>query len=250
MLRPPSMPSGTRFETVEDMVNESIRSESVLRNAAAPGHLVEYLAECRAGDYVCEQTFCPSCARRFRRWFISEILQIIQAKSEPAHIVTVLLAQATDIRVLDPKPYRHSLRKRLDRAGLGDAAVVVGFEMVWRARDKVWVLHANLLIIGARESAIARFEDSFRASDLARPTQSVLLKEIPEQISYLLKFTTYHRPYRQTGKKRSPAKPLNAKEHVALVNWMFQYRFADMFFLYRVRRRGDRLAFTPPKGRD
>jgi hypothetical protein len=94
MLRPPSMPRSQRFETVEDAVNESIRSETVLRNAAAPSHLADYLSECRAGDYVCEQTFCPGCARRFRRWFIGEILQIIQAKSEPAHIVTVLLAKA------------------------------------------------------------------------------------------------------------------------------------------------------------
>jgi hypothetical protein len=161
----------------------------------------------------------------------------------------VLLAKAADIRELDPEPYRHSLRKRLDRAGLGDAVVVGGFEIVWRARDKVWVLHANFLIVGARETAIARFEKSFRSSSFARPTQMVPLYDLPAQLSYLLKFTTYHRPFRQAGPRRSPAMPLNAKEHVALVKWMFQYRFADMLFLYGVRRRGDRLAFTPPKGR-
>lgn len=33
VLRPRSKPSGERFETVEDAVNESIRSETVLKNA-------------------------------------------------------------------------------------------------------------------------------------------------------------------------------------------------------------------------
>jgi hypothetical protein len=128
--------------------------------------------------------------------------------------------------------------------------VIGGFEVVWRSSDRKWVLHANLLILDARKSAIARFEDSFSSSTFVRPTKTVLLKDLPEQLSYLLKFTTYHRPFRQAGPKPSPAKPLNAKEHVALVNWMFQYRFADMLFLYGVRRRGDRLAFTTLKGRD
>jgi hypothetical protein len=67
------------------------------------------------------------------------------------------------------------------------------------------------------------------------------LKDPAEQISYLLKFTTYHRPFRQTGSKRPPAKPLNEREHAALVNWMAQYEFTDMMFLYGVRRKGDRL---------
>ena len=204
----------------------------------------EYLAECRAGDYVCEKTFCPSCARQFRRWFIAEVIRIAHATPKPAYIVTVLLAQATDIRELDVEPFRHSLRKRLDRAGLAEAVVIGGFEMVWRAREKVWVLHANLLILGANEAAMSKFERGFGSSNLPRPTQTVVLKDLPEQVSYLLKFTTYHRPMRQTGPRKSPAKPLNAKEHVAIVYWMYQFHFADMLFLYGVRRQGYRLALT------
>lgn len=241
VLRPPSKPRGKRFETRKDAFEESIRSEALLRDGAAPRHLWEYLAECRAGYYVCEQTFCPSCAREFRRWFIGEVLRIASTNSAPAYIVTVLLAGEADINELDPETFRHMLRKRLDRAGLGDAVVVGGFEMVWRARDKVWVLHANLLVLGAERPAVVRFEDSFSLSDLTRPTQTVELKDLPEQLSYLLKFTTYHRPHRQVGKKRSKAKPLNAKQHVALVNWMWRHDFSEMLFLYRMRRQGDRL---------
>src|SRR4051794_7511185 len=107
VLFPPSMPRGKRFETRKDALNESIRSETVLKDAGAPRHLWEYLAECRAGYYVCEQTFCPSCARQFRRWFIGEVLRIANTNTAPAYIITVLLARAADINELDPETFRH-----------------------------------------------------------------------------------------------------------------------------------------------
>jgi hypothetical protein len=239
LLRPPSLPAGKRFETVEDAAAESTRSENLLRRGRARRHLIEYLAECRGGDYVCEQTFCPSCARQFRRWLIGEVLRVVDGR--PAHVITMLLARSSNIRDLDAEPFRHSLRKRLDRAGLGGAVVIGGFEIVWRAADKDWVLHVNLLVLDASRSAIARFEDSFGSSDFARPTHAVALTNPPEQISYLLKFSTYHRPLRQAGPRRSPAKPLNTNEHVALVGWMWDHSFRDMLFLHRVRRHGDRI---------
>jgi hypothetical protein len=249
-LRPASLPRGERFETTKDAGAESLRSETVLKDAGAPQSLWQYLAECGTEGYVCERTYCPNCARTFRRWLIGEILQIVEAESAPAHVITVLLARAADIRDLNPKPFRHSLRKRLDRAGLGNTIVIGGFEMVWRARQKDWVLHANLLILEARHAAIARFEDSFDSSDLARPTQKVALKDLAKQVSYLLKFTTYHRPHRQSGKRKPEARPLNAKEHLALVKWMSRYEFADMLFLCRVRRHGSRLTMAAPAARD
>jgi len=246
VLRPPTLPVRKRFETAEDAAAESARSEVVLKAGGAPRYLIEYLAECRAGDYVCEKTFCPSCARRFRRWFIGEVLRV--SDGQAAQIITVLLARSPNINDLDPAPFRHSLRKRLDRAGLAEAVVIGGFEIVWRAADKNWVLHVNLLILGASRSAIARFEGSFGSSYFARPTKKAPLNDPPVQLSYLLKFSTYHRPLQQIGPRRSPAKPLNAKEHVALVRWMDQRSFSDMLFLYGVRRRGDRLILPPPRG--
>ena len=196
-LRPPSSPKGVRFETPADAAEESIRSERLLEKSEAPRSLLEYLSECRNGDYVCERTFCPRCARTFRRWFIGEVLGVVDGTTT-AHVITVLLAQSADVGKLDPRPFRHMLRKRLDRAGLDDAAVIGGFEIVWRARDKNWVLHVNLLVLGGSERAFSRFEQTFRSSALPRPTQTVPLSDLPEQVSYLLKFTTYHRPHRQT----------------------------------------------------
>jgi hypothetical protein len=240
-LRPETLSKGQRFETTADVLIESRRSEAALRNARSSIHLQEYLSGCRDQYCACERTYCPGCGRDFRRWFIGQVLRVACQCQGPFQIITVLLASSANIDDLDPIDYRHLLRKRLDRANLGNAHVIGGFEIVWRSRDKLWVLHVNLLILGGTETALARFEGSFSSRPFVRPTQSVPLNDLPKQISYLLKFTTYQRPLRQTDSKRSPAKPLNARDHAVLVNWMSQYGFADMMFLYGVRRQGDRL---------
>jgi hypothetical protein len=152
--------------------------------------------------------------------------------------MTVLLAASPHIHDLDHTQFRHSLRKRLDRAGLQDARLIGGFEIVWRADQKLWVLHVNLLFIGAPPEALTAFEDSFAKSPLDRPTKLVTMRDAPKQLSYLLKFTTYHRPHRRIGNRPSKAKPLNSNEHVALIKWMNQFSFSDMLFLYGVRREG------------
>jgi hypothetical protein len=134
--------------------------------------------------------------------------------------------------------HRHSLRKRLVRAGLGHVPVVGGFEMVYRARTKQWVLHVNLVMFGGGEKAIAKFEAGFRDNELYRPIQCVTVTDPEAQLSYVLKFTTYHRPQEQHGSKKAKAVPLNAAEHVELVHWMDQYDFSDHLFLFNARRRG------------
>ena len=236
--KPTMLSPGQRFESKSDVNRESARSECVLRDAGAARHLCQSLAECRASDYNCEQTYCPRCARRFRRWLIGELLRIESKTSKSIQIMTVLLHASSDIRDLDVAPFGHSLRKRLDRAGLKDTSVIGGFEMVWRADRKQWVLHVNLMILGALPDGLTAFKNSYANSELDRPTKSVPLQNAVEQLSYLLKFTTYHRPFQQVGSRCSQAKPLNAKEHVALIRWMDQYTFGDMLFLYGVRREG------------
>jgi hypothetical protein len=243
-LKPPSLGKSHRFETVTDAGTESLRSESVLKSASRASLQSVYLQECRLGHYHCEQTYCPLCARDFRRWFIGEALRVANLSQSAGHVMTVLLARSHDIRDLDPADYRPLIRRRLNQAGLHDAPVIGGFEMVYRAQDKSWILHINLLFLGGIKLAFSRLETLFASNQFVRPTQTVQLTDSPEQLSYLLKFTTYHRPFRQTGPKRSPAKPLNAREHVALIIWMSQFQFTDMLFLHRVRREGDRLKVT------
>jgi hypothetical protein len=240
LLRPAEMAKGKRFETLADVRRESDRSAKLLESfSGSRSEIIEYLRECRAGYYECDYPFCPNCAGKFRRWFIGELLRITEGQHR-VHIYTVLLKEAPKdkINTLDPARFRHLLRKRLQRAGLGKVPVIGGFEIVYRAKDKVWVLHANLVIIGGKRTARKKFKKSFTGDDIERPVVRAVLNDPPEQLSYILKFTTYHRPHAQYGPTKSKAKPLNPREHAALLKWMSQFDFKDFLFLVNARRQG------------
>jgi len=100
------------------------------------------------------------------------------------------------------------------------------------------VLHINLVMFGGGETTIAKFEEGFRDNGLYRPVERVTVEDPAEQLSYVLKFTTYHRPHQQHGSKKAKAVPLNPAEHFELVRWMAQQEFTDHLFLFNARRRG------------
>jgi len=135
-LRSADKPKGIRFETLADARKESERSEKALRSfSGSNNEIIQYLQECRAGYYECNQPFCPICAGRFRRWFIGELLRVTKGQRR-VYIYTVLLEEAPKDRIdtLDPAPFRHLLRKRLQRAGLSKVPVIGGFEIVREQR--------------------------------------------------------------------------------------------------------------------
>jgi hypothetical protein len=251
-LRPSTSKKGNRFETKRDAQIESERSELLLKQAGGPGRaFAKMLANCREGGQNCDQPFCPLCARVFRRWYVGELLRIAgTASRKPITVFTVLLKKAQHDRIdeLDLEKHRDSLRKRLLRAGLHDAITIGGYENLYRARAKEWVLHINLVIIGGTKAAIDKFQVSFSDADIERPVMKMAANDLPKQLSYVLKFTTYHRPYRQRGAVKSPARPLNVAEHLALVRWMAERNFRDFVFLFNARRSVD--SIVPHKSRD
>jgi hypothetical protein len=240
ILRSKTLAKGERFETAQDAGRESVRSERLLKSAQHGSNvLAETLGDCRKDrDCWCERPFCPICARTFRRWLIGQLLKITGGP-KPVHIYTILLQQADSesIDVLDLALYRHSLRKRLQRAGL-DVPAVGGFEMVYKANRKVWVLHINLVVVGGVKQAHRRFKRAFNGSNFDRPVVSARLNDPTKQLSYVLKFGTYHRPFEQQGPARSVARPLNGRQHAALVKWMSRFEFKDFLLLINARRRG------------
>jgi hypothetical protein len=252
LLRPADRARGKRFETLADAQQESERSEQLLRSfTGGSKELADFLAECRAGDYECTRPFCPICARVFRRWFIGELLRITKGR-EPVRIYTVLLEEAPRDKIndLDPTTVQHRLRKQLQRAGLGKVPVIGGIEMVYKARKRVWLLHVNLVMIGGKKAARKKFAQGFKGGDIERPITRARLKKPAKQLSYVLKFSTYHRPYEQQSSTKSEAKPLNPKEHAALVKWMSQFEFQDFLVLVNARRKGGtRVVLSPPADR-
>jgi hypothetical protein len=249
LLRSAQLPRGQRFETLADARAESERSEKLLRSFSAGSKVIaEYLQECRAGYYECNKPFCPICARQFRRWFTGELLRVTENQKD-VHVYTVLLKEAERSKIdeLDPVPFRALIRKRLERSGLGNAPVIGGIEIVYRASKRTWMLHANLVVIGADKRTCEGLEDILANENLERSVIRAALKNRAEQLSYVLKFTTYHRPQEQQGPARAPAKPLNPREHAALVKWMSQFEFQDFLLLINARRQsGSKIVLSRP----
>ena len=243
LLRPRSLPLGQRFETSQDAHKYSKDSEEKLglSDCREDRRLADDLSECRTSDRTCGLPSCPICARLFRIWFVGELLRIIEnVGADQAHIETILLAQAPNDQIdsLDVKAYDALLRKRLSRNGLGEAAIIGGYENIYRAQSKTWILHLNLIIIGGRVEAIRAFENTFSKSQIQKPTMLQTLEDLKRQLSYILKFITYHRPFAQLGSTKSTPVPLNPREHWALVSWMARWKFQDFIFLFNARREG------------
>jgi hypothetical protein len=211
--------------------------------------LANSLQNCRENHHRCDQTYCPQCARVFRCWFIAELLRLAEAATKSVTTFTVLLKKAPHDRIdkLDPKDFRGMLRKRLLRAGLADAVVIGAFENIYRAREREWVLHINLVVIDGESAAIEKFKRSFAKSDIERPVMEVPLNDPAIQLPYVPKFTTYHRPHERGGAGKSSARPLNPPEHLALVEWMAERSFKDFMFLFNARQSVD--SIVPHTGR-
>ena len=238
--------NGNHFETNAEADAESIRSENALSSFRPRNAFATYLRECRERHYNCEQTYCPRCARTFRRYFAGELMRLTYKFHGAIKISTVLLHTVPkgELGSLGIARFNQLLRKRLGRAGLGEVAVIGGFEVMYRARERDWVLHINLVFFGGDPNAIAAFGNTFAGSNLYRPVQTVDLKDPLKQLTYVLKFTTYHRPLKQIGPKKSPAKPLNLAEHFELIGWMAQHEFTDHLFLFNARRYGPTIKFS------
>jgi hypothetical protein len=242
-LRPTPLPRGERFETLEDVREYSQQSEDKLEQRSHHD-LANSLYECWVNGVRCDQPYCPICARIFRIWFIGELLRIIdQVGPASVRILTVLLEEAPRDRIdeLDLKGYDALLRKRLQRSGLTDAVVIGGYENIYRAKTRSYILHVNLVVIGANDAALEAFASSFAKSEIEKSILELPLNDLAEQLSYVLKFTTYHRPFSQWGPNKGEAKPLNPREHCALVAWMARWKFHDFMFLFNARQAGSQL---------
>ena len=64
------------------------------------------------------------------------------------------------------------------------------------------------------------------------------LRDPAAQISYLLKFTTFHRPGSQNGSRRPRAVPLPDDALKQLTLWRARHGFFDFLFMIGLRRRG------------
>jgi transposase len=172
----------------------------------------------------------------WRRGPIAQLHALANAYAGPHEVATIYLGlfPPGSLGDADVSHTHEMLRKRLDRAGFKGAIVVGGIEVAWQENWQRWLLHAQVLAIGVDPRAWKRLEVALKKSGTAYPVDPVALRNPDEQLSYCIKFVTYHRP----GRRRVPLPP---DRLVELAAWCAPHRFEDFLFAYGARRRGGRL---------
>jgi hypothetical protein len=199
-------------------------------------HVGHALLQCDGKHHRCRLPICAVCARDYRLDPIAQLHALAHAYPGPHEVATIYLAlfDPGSLADADPNDAREMLRKRLDRAGFKGAIVVGGIEVAWQEKHQRWLLHAQVLAIGVDAHAWTRLEAALEKSSTWRPVDVVPLRDPDEQLSYCIKFVTYHQPgTRKVG--------LLAERLVELARWWSRYRFADFLFVYGLPRRGGRL---------
>jgi hypothetical protein len=186
----------------------------------------------------CGEILCSVCARRYRAWLTSELLHLA-TQPVPAFIATVLLqaVDAAQLRGVELSTLHGRVRKKLIRADV--AAAIGGTEASYEAEQDRWVIHLHLLVFDSLESGRAKLRRAFGDSSLHRPVVCQPLRDRVAQLSYLQKFSTYHRP-RSAGSKRGRAYPLKPEQVHQLASWTRRFWFTDFLFVLGLRRRGSR----------
>jgi hypothetical protein len=210
-----------------------LRLEVLLPHLPAFGRA---LLKCEGANHRCSLPICAVCARDYRPGPIAQLHALANAYQGPHEIATIYLDLFPPgfLADVDVRRAQEMFRKRLDRAGFKGAIVVGGIEVAWQENWQRWLLHAHVLAIGVDANAWRRLEAALEKSGTADPVRPVALRNPDKQLSYCIKFVTYHQP----GRRRVPLPP---DRLVELAAWWSGHRFEDFLFAYGARRRGGRL---------
>jgi len=186
----------------------------------------------------CGEAFCATCGRLFRRWFIGQTLRI--ARDHDLQVLTVALEVIPPLALLscDIPSLKRRTAQRIRRAAPSAQLVVGGIEAEYQSHENVFLVHAHLLISRLPDKEMKALRSAFSDIDVTRPVKLQELKDAPRQVSYLLKFVTYHRPVPQNGSRRSLAMPLPNHAFAQLALWRSRYGFFDFIFMKGIRRKG------------
>ena len=191
----------------------------------------------------CGLIVCAVCARSFRFPLIRDVLRI--AKLEPGvhKWATIFLETVPEgsLPEVSVKRVRERLRQCLRRSGFLGAILIGGIEVSWLARDRVWLLHVHFLAIRVPQKAWDSLEEKLATTGRADPLDVQDLNDPERQISYTIKFVTYHRPGTIGPDGHARAYPLPPDRLAELARWWSRNQFSDFVFLFGARRRGGRI---------
>lgn len=232
-----------RIETLAEAEQRNEKRIDQLLANGAQG-IARAIARCDATDgNGCGQPGCTVCARAHRSEVIQQLRELAASRGPDCMILTAYLEHQPlgQLLQVDLRLVKESLRKRLDRYGLKGSIFAGGIEAAWQARHERWLIHAHLLAIGVDDDDWAKLEEAYADSEIDDPVDPVPLNNADLQISYLVKFVTYHRPGKRRGNRPPRAYPLPASRLAELATWWSRHRLEEFLFLYGARRRGSRI---------
>ena len=242
-LDPPLQAPEWRIETLAEAEQRNeMRVDQLLANGAQ--RIARAIARCDATDgNGCRQPGCAVCARAHRSEVFPQLRELAASRGPDCMILTAYLEHQPlgQLQQVDLRLVKESLRKRLDRCGLKGSIFAGGIEAAWQARHERWLIHAHLLAIGVDDDDLEKLEEAYADSEIDDPVDPVPLNNPDLQISYLVKFVTYHRPGKRRGNRPPRAYPLPASRLAELATWWSRHRLEEFLFLYGARRRGSRI---------
>ena len=240
-LRPEKLPRGARFETLADARARRDIQLDRFERIAGLGHVADRLFGCSA-ESPCAEMSCPICARLFRRWLISQALRPQHDLDLVVLTIALELVASKKLRTLDLRVLKRRAAQCIRRAAPSARLVLGGIEADYRQNDDSFLVHADLLVPRLPRDELTALRSAFADIDVTRAVKRQLLRDPPAQISYMLKFTTFHRPGSQNGSRRPTAIPLPDQALKRLTLWRAQHGFLDFVFMLGLRRNGSDLA--------
>lgn len=247
LLRPRNLPKGQRFETERDARKTAEKNIIPALRATMPS-IAQKITDCVEGDEYCLLPICPACSRHYRRFRTGEFLRIYGLMPDGAQTATIYLEtyEAGELRNASIHRAHESFRKKLQRSGFGAAILIGGTEVTYRQEPHDWLLHLHLLALNVPQQAWTNLEGMMRKSKVHDPLRCEPVSEPIDQLSYLQKFHTYHRPGKTRGKSRARPYPLKNNELGELASWACNYEFSDFTFCFGARRHHGRILCDRP----
>jgi hypothetical protein len=245
-LRPDKLPRRNRFETMGDARARRETELDRFEQIAGLSHVADRLSSCSA-ESPCAEVYCPICGRLFRHWLTGQALRHQRSLDLQVFTLALELVPTKRLAKFDLRVVKRRAAQRLRRAAPSAQFILGGIEAEFRQNDDAFLLHAHLLVPRLPRDELTALRSAFANIDVARPIKVQTLRDAPKQISYLLKFSTFHRPGSQKGSRRPNAVPLPDYAFEQLTLWRARYGFLDFVFMLGLRRRGGDLVRTDNK---
>ena len=240
-LRPDNLPRGHRFETMADARARRDTELDRFERIVGLSHVADRLFSCSA-ESPCAEVSCAICGRLFRRWLISQALRHQDHLDLVVLTIALELVASKKLRTLDLRVLKRRASQRIRRTAPSARFVLGGIEADYQQNDDSFLVHAHLLVSRLPQDELTALRSAFADIDVTRAVKVQPMREPAAQVSYMLKFTTLHRPGSQNGSRRPTAIPLPDQALKRLMLWRARHEFLDFVMMIGLRRRGGDLA--------